>query len=136
MRSPRSRARVRWTIVGVAAAVLATGAATGAYAGVQPGPSANPPACPFSSTLCLYDQKSFGGERFTLASINPSGTCVNLASHGWGAGRAKSAINTNAKAATLYSSTDCSGAGSTVRGSSSLPTLGIANANSAFVFGF
>lgn len=96
--------------------------------------AALPAQCPFSNTLCLYDGTSFTGARFTVSAWNPAGACVNLVSHGWGS-RARSGINTHRMGARLYTSTDCTGAGATVPGNSSLPTLPTRTANSVFVFG-
>jgi hypothetical protein len=60
--------------------------------------------------VCLWDQPSFGGNRYTVQASNPStGTCVNLASHGWGNGRTKSGLNTGNQVARLYTSTNCTG---------------------------
>ncbi|MGW5555963.1 peptidase inhibitor family I36 protein [Micromonospora sp. NPDC003944] len=66
-------------------------------------------SCPFTRTLCLWDGANFTGTRFTVQAHTSSGTCVNLAAHGWGNGRAKSARNTSTQAATLRSTTACGG---------------------------
>ncbi|WP_117214827.1 peptidase inhibitor family I36 protein [Allorhizocola rhizosphaerae] len=67
-----------------------------------------PAACPFTNTLCLFDQPNYGGNRFTVSSITGGPVCVDLVAHGWG-GRARSAINTHYQAADLYGGTDCTG---------------------------
>ena len=87
--------------------------------------------CPFSGSLCLFDQANFGGARFNVRALNPSvGTCVNLSEHGWGA-RARSAVNTNTRGATVFPNPDCTGHGIGV--SSVEPTLPLLP-NGAFVF--
>jgi hypothetical protein len=64
--------------------------------------------CPFTNSLCLFDQPNFGGARFNVSSLNPNGTCVDLASHGW-AGRARSAVNTHTNNAAAFPNAGCSG---------------------------
>nr|WP_246497044.1 peptidase inhibitor family I36 protein [Sphaerisporangium rubeum] len=67
-------------------------------------------SCDFTRTLCLFEGYDFTGARFTTQSLNPpAGVCVNLATHGWGSGRAHSAINTATTTATLWTNTDCTG---------------------------
>ncbi|MEO3808834.1 peptidase inhibitor family I36 protein [Sphaerisporangium sp. B11E5] len=66
--------------------------------------------CEFSRTLCLFEGTDYTGARFTAQSLNPpAGACVNLVAHGWGSGRAHSAINTASQIATLWTNTDCTG---------------------------
>nr|WTA70849.1 peptidase inhibitor family I36 protein [Micromonospora sp. NBC_00855] len=83
-------------------------------------PRANAPTaaadstCPFTRTLCLWDGANFTGTRFTVQAPTTAGTCVNLATHGWGNGRAKSARNTSTQAATLRSTTACGGSTFTI----------------------
>jgi hypothetical protein len=65
--------------------------------------------CPFSDTLCLFERANFDGARFNVRALDPSaGTCVDLAAHGW-AGRARSAVNTNSRSATVFPNPDCTG---------------------------
>lgn len=92
-------------------AALAALTLTAAMAGVAatPAAAAPPAACPFSNTLCLFEGANFTGARFTVSSLVPNGTCVDLVSHGWGGGRAHSAINTNSRAATLHTVVNCWG---------------------------
>jgi hypothetical protein len=67
--------------------------------------------CPFSNTLCLFDQANFGGQRFNVRALDPNvGACVDLVSHGWGA-RARSAANTNSRSGTVFPNPDCTGRG-------------------------
>ncbi|MBO3749887.1 peptidase inhibitor family I36 protein [Streptosporangiaceae bacterium NEAU-GS5] len=70
--------------------------------------AALPTQCPFTQTICLYDGPGFTGARFTLTGSN---TCVDLVSHGWGGGRAKSAINTRSTVVVLWASTGCASGG-------------------------
>ncbi|WP_433697160.1 peptidase inhibitor family I36 protein [Nocardiopsis sp. CA-288880] len=66
-------------------------------------------ACPFSHTLCLFEETGFGGERFTVVPWPPGqGVCVDLVEHGWG-GRAYSALNTSAGSNAMFQSDDCTG---------------------------
>ncbi|MFC6081254.1 peptidase inhibitor family I36 protein [Sphaerisporangium aureirubrum] len=88
--------------------------------------------CEFTRTLCLFDQVSYNGERFTAQSLSPTtGACVDLVWHGWGGTRAKSSINTNSRAATLYSNTNCTGASKALTGSNPGFTF---SAGSVFVY--
>lgn len=86
--------------------------------------------CPFSNALCLFDQANFGGQRFNVSSLNPNGTCVDLAQHGWG-GRARSAVNTNSSNAAAFPNADCTGQPVGLSGLE--PTLPL-QPNSVFVF--
>ena len=91
--------------VGLLAAVTGN-AAEAAPAG---GPSAEP-TCPSPGWLCLWDGTRSRGTLFTVAAADPAaGTCVDLAEHQWGDGRARSARNTGSQAAQLYPTTDCTG---------------------------
>ncbi|MFC7329098.1 peptidase inhibitor family I36 protein [Marinactinospora rubrisoli] len=95
------------TIAGLSALAAAALPAS-AQTSVSPAPE-TAQECPFTSTLCLYDEAGFGGERFTVSSANPGvGVCVDLVEHGWG-GRARSAINTNTSSAAMFLSDDCTG---------------------------
>ncbi|MEU4792126.1 peptidase inhibitor family I36 protein [Micromonospora tulbaghiae] len=77
-------------------------------------PAAADSTCPFTRTLCLWEGANFTGARFTLQAPTSAGTCVNLAAHGWGNGRAKSARNTTTQAATLGSTVACGGSTFTI----------------------
>jgi hypothetical protein len=87
--------------------------------------------CPFSNTLCLFEHANFGGARFNVKALDPSpGTCVDLAAHGWAA-RARSAVNTNSRSATVFPNPDCTGRGIGIGDlEATLPLL----PNGAFVF--
>lgn len=87
--------------------------------------------CPFSDTLCLFDKANFDGKRFNVRALDPStGTCVNLAEHGWAA-RARSAVNTNSRSAAVFPNPDCTGHPIGINGlEATLPLL----PNGAFVF--
>ena len=87
--------------------------------------------CPFGNSLCLFEQANFGGARFDVKALDSNaGTCVNLASHGWGA-RARSAVNTNLRSATVFPNSNCTGRGIGIGSlEATLPLL----PNGAFVF--
>jgi hypothetical protein len=96
--------------------------------------AATPPAeCPFTNTLCLFEGPNFTGARFTVKSLVPNGTCVDLVSHGWGNARAHSAINTHSQTAYLHPVHSCYGYPMFVPGNSSLPSFTY-NAYSVYVF--
>jgi len=114
----------------VAAAAAAT---TLALLPTAPAAAAPPPACPFTDTLCLFEGTNFTGARFNVRAIVPNGTCVDLVSHGWGDGRAHSAINTNSRAAQLHPVYSCYGYPLLVPGNSSLPSIDF-TASSVYVF--
>ena len=79
-------------------------------AGVPAAASAAAPDCNLTRTLCLWENPDFAGARFTAQAANAStGTCVDLAAHGWGAGRAESALNTANRPAVLYANSNCTG---------------------------
>ena len=90
-------------------ALLATAGAATAGAG----PAAAAPAdfsCTSVQAVCLWDQAGYSGTRFTVQASKPaSGTCVDLAAHGWGAGLGKSARNTGSQKARLYGTQNCTG---------------------------
>jgi Peptidase inhibitor family I36 len=66
--------------------------------------------CPFDRTFCAWEDTGFSGARFNVQALNPTtGTCVDLAAHGWGAGRIESARNTANRTATLWSNRNCTG---------------------------
>jgi hypothetical protein len=79
--------------------------------------------CPFSETLCLFEGENFTGDRFTVSSLVPEGTCVSLVDHGWG-DRAHSAINTHSNSAAMFMNDDCVGGPFQVPGNSSLASFG------------
>ncbi len=93
----------------VAALPLLVGA-VGAAIGLPQPAAAAASTCSFARTVCLWSQPSYEGERFTVQATDATaGTCVNLAAHGWGSGRSKSARNTGNQVARLYSTQDCTG---------------------------
>ncbi|MGW5162347.1 peptidase inhibitor family I36 protein [Nonomuraea wenchangensis] len=72
--------------------------------------------CPFTDTLCLFDGEDYTGTRFTVTPPGPDAVCVDLVEHGWGGGRAKSAVNTSTRTANMFQySTDCTGYGAPIR---------------------
>jgi hypothetical protein len=89
-------------IVGLAIALLVAPAAA------QAAPAAAQSQCPFTSTLCLFSGTNFTGDRFTVSSLVPEGTCVSLVDHGWG-DRAHSGINTHSNSVALFMNDDCIG---------------------------
>jgi hypothetical protein len=110
--------------------------ATAALALIPAGPAAAalPAECPFTDTLCLFEGANFTGARFNVRALVPNGTCVDLVSHGWGGGRAHSAINTNSRAATLHTVINCWGYPPVVvSGNSSIPSFSV-NASTVYVF--
>lgn len=117
-----SGVRRPWSVLGVAAvsAALVFGTAAPGVAG----PSATAAGeCPFSSTLCLFSGTGFTGDRFTVSSLSPGGTCVSLVSHGWG-DRARSAINTDSSSAALFLNDGCVGGPYQVPANSSISSFG------------
>jgi hypothetical protein len=102
-------------VVAFTAVVLPTGSASAApiaatASTVVTAAAAADSTCPFTRSLCLWDGTDFTGTRFNVQALDPSvGACVNLASHGWGNGRAKSAKNTANQVARLYTNTNCTG---------------------------
>ncbi|MFD9502581.1 peptidase inhibitor family I36 protein [Streptomyces sp. NPDC060035] len=85
--------------------------------------SASAGDCSFTKTLCLFSGENFTGERITLSSLAPGGTCINLDESGWGV-PARSAINTHSQSAALFASEDCAGGPDQVSGGSSRADLG------------
>ncbi|MDR7274889.1 peptidase inhibitor family I36 protein [Catenuloplanes atrovinosus] len=97
-------------------------------------PASAASTCEFTRTLCLWENPSYGGARFTVQALNPSvGTCVDLAWHGWGSGRAESARNTASTAATLYTGTACTGTAYQIPPGASIPSIAF-NSNSVYVY--
>lgn len=88
--------------------------------------------CPFTDTLCLFDETGYGGARFTVSSLLPGGTCVSLVDHGWG-GSARSALNTNGTSAALFMNDDCVGGPFQVPGNSGVPDFGTFRPDSVWV---
>lgn len=137
--TPTGTAARRWALrtllaVGLLAAFLG-GAAAPAAAEAEAGerlPAALAEACPFSGTLCLFTGTNFTGERFTVSSLVPPGTCVSLVDHLW-TGRARSAINTNSSSAALFPNDDCAGGPYQVPGNSAVPDFGEFRPNSVWV---
>jgi len=114
----------------VALAVIGLG--TTSYAGTR-NSQRNEPACTGTAKLCMFTEPRFGGQRFTESAVNPTfGTCIDLIAQGWG-GQARSVINTNRRAATMYPSTDCSGPGTPVYGNSRSEQIAD-TVNSVFVY--
>ncbi|MEV4463698.1 peptidase inhibitor family I36 protein [Micromonospora echinofusca] len=112
-----------------AAALVATAGASAAAAA----PTADS-SCSFARTLCTWDQQSYQGTRFTTQAANPTvGTCVNLAAHGWGDGRVKSARNTASMPAHLYSNQDCTGTSYAIMPAASYPSITFAS-QSVYVY--
>ncbi|MFI6987506.1 peptidase inhibitor family I36 protein [Nonomuraea wenchangensis] len=71
--------------------------------------------CPFTDTLCLFDGEDYTGTRLNVAPMGSDAVCVDLVEHGWGGGRAKSAINTSTRTANMFQySTDCTGYGAPI----------------------
>jgi hypothetical protein len=89
--------------------------------------------CPFSASLCLFERPNFGGQRFNVQALDhEAGACVDLVEHGWGA-RARSAINTHSKTASLLPNPDCTGHPIGVAAQGLEPTLPLLP-GAAFVF--
>ncbi|GIH28643.1 hypothetical protein Aph01nite_69530 [Acrocarpospora phusangensis] len=112
---------------------VAVAAAAATLLPASPANAASP--CTISGALCLYDGPGFTGNLFTASALTPAGVCVNLAAHGWGGGRVKSAVNRNAKTAVLYASTNCTTGGpfQYVFPNQLVSPVGV-TANSAFVY--
>ncbi|MBF9133874.1 peptidase inhibitor family I36 protein [Plantactinospora sp. S1510] len=123
--------RRRFTLFAVGAATAAL-VGVGAPASASPANSAAAADCPFSATLCLFDQTSFGGERFAVKSLVPGGTCVSLNDSGWG-NRVRSAINTSSQGAALFANDDCVGGPYQVAANSSVSNLGSFRPQSVWV---
>ncbi|MBF9130921.1 peptidase inhibitor family I36 protein [Plantactinospora sp. S1510] len=126
---PRRR---RWSALFAVGAATAALVGTAAPAAAGPANSAAAGNCPFSATLCLFDQTSFGGARFAVKSVVPGGTCVSLNDSGWG-NRARSAINTASRSAALFSNDDCLGGPYQVAPNASLSDLGSFRPQSVWV---
>jgi hypothetical protein len=107
MHATTAMRRHRSHLIGAAlCTTLLLGAPTPAAA--HPAPTADA-ACPFSSTVCLFEGENYTGARLTLSSWPPgSGACISLVEHDWN-GRARSAYNTNPTSAALFMNDDCIG---------------------------
>jgi hypothetical protein len=96
----------RW---GATALTVLLAGAGAAVTGAAPAAAADP-FCSFTRTVCLWDQTNYTGTRFTVQAADPAaGACVDLAAHGWGAGRTHSARNTGNQVARLYPTRNCTG---------------------------
>ncbi|MFY1705706.1 peptidase inhibitor family I36 protein [Micromonospora sp. WMMA1923] len=126
-----------------AAAAPATGAvataapATGAVVIAAPATDAADTAraagdCPFSRTVCLFDQTGYQGTRFTASSTTSGGTCVSLVSHGFG-DRARSVLNGGNSSAALFALDNCAGGPYQVAANSGIADLGTFRPNSVWV---
>ncbi|MFF1610391.1 peptidase inhibitor family I36 protein [Amycolatopsis sp. NPDC058278] len=88
--------------------------------------------CPFTDTLCMWDQSDFNGASMNVLPLPPNpSACVDLVEHGWG-NRVRSAINTSSKAAAMFQSDNCTGHPFPIEGNSQKPSITFA-ANSVFV---
>ncbi|TDC42026.1 peptidase inhibitor family I36 protein [Micromonospora sp. KC213] len=106
-----------------AAALVAAAGGSGAAAASSAVRAADS-SCGFVRTLCVWDQEAYQGNRFTAQAVNPTtGTCVDLAAHGWGNGRVKSARNTANQPARLYANQNCTGASYTIMPSGSYSSI-------------
>ena len=118
----------------VSAILLAASLGTAAAAGpAAPGHAAPPASCTFSDTVCVFDGTGYTGARFTASSPGAGGTCVSLAGHGWGNGRARSVYNTNSTPAALFALDNCAGGPFQVGAGSGVTNLGSFQANSVWV---
>lgn len=126
-----SAARRSWSALGAAAvsAALVLGTAAPALASSSASVAGD---CPFTNTLCLFSGENFTGDRFTVSSLVPNGTCVSLVDHGWG-DRARSAINTHPDSAAMFFNDDCVGGPYQVPGNSSLASFGTFTPESVWV---
>ncbi|MET8145537.1 peptidase inhibitor family I36 protein [Sphaerisporangium sp. NPDC005288] len=116
----------------LAAAALLAGGLTATPAAAS-STSALAGTCEFSRTLCLFEGTGYTGARFTAQSlVPPAGVCVDLTAHGWGSGRAHSAINTATQIATLWTNTNCTGTPLPIY-PGSYPSISF-NAGSVFVY--
>lgn len=115
------------TAAGATAPASAAGAATAARA------TATSP-CPFTGSLCLWDNTRFRGTRFAVAALDPTvGSCVDLAAHRWPNGRARSGHNAGTQTARLYTTIDCTGEYYELLPGSTYRSIRF-NSNSVFVY--
>ncbi|WP_229398871.1 peptidase inhibitor family I36 protein [Micromonospora okii] len=123
---------VRYALAAAAlSAATVVSAATPGVAATRADAATSP--CPFSGTVCLFDQTGYNGARFTVSSLVPNGTCVSLVDHGWGGGRVLSGLNTNSSSAALFANDDCIGGPYQLAGKSGIPNFGGFQANSIWV---
>lgn len=127
----RPAVRRSWSALGIVAVAAASLFAT-ATPGVAAPAATLAGDCPFTNTLCLFSGANFTGDRFTVSSLVPGGTCVSLVDHGWG-DRARSAINTHSSSAAMFLNDDCVGGPYQVPGSSSLSSFGTFTPDSVWV---
>ncbi|MEU7585771.1 peptidase inhibitor family I36 protein [Micromonospora sp. NPDC049230] len=126
--------RVRLLAATVLCAAAPALALTATPAGASATGAAADSTCTTTRTLCLWDGTSYTGERFTAQADDPStGTCVNLAAHGWGSGRAESARNTANLPARLYTTTNCTGSYYQIMPAGSYGSISY-NSNSVYVY--
>jgi hypothetical protein len=123
--------RVKYTLaVAALSAATVVAAATPGVAATRAHAAAG--TCQFSNTVCLFDQTGYNGNRFTVSSLVPNGTCVSLVDHGWG-GRALSGLNTNTSSAALFANDDCVGGPYQLPGNSGIADFGGFQAQSIWV---
>ncbi|SCL47889.1 hypothetical protein GA0070617_0714 [Micromonospora yangpuensis] len=125
------------TAVVAAATPAAAAPATGAVVIAAPATGAAGAAraagdCPFSRTVCLFDQTGYQGTRFTASSTTSGGTCVSLVSHGFG-DRARSVLNGGNSSAALFALDNCAGGPYQVAANSGIADLGTFRPNSVWV---
>ncbi|GAA3452404.1 hypothetical protein GCM10018962_42370 [Dactylosporangium matsuzakiense] len=111
----------------MAATVCATATAVGVSAPAQAAPQ-----CNFTRTVCLFDATGYSGNRLTLTSLTPGGTCVSLLAAGWG-GRARSALNTGTTSAALFANDNCVGGPLQIPPGGGVSNLGSFAADSVWV---
>ncbi|MEU8139306.1 peptidase inhibitor family I36 protein [Streptodolium elevatio] len=128
----RAAAGIAVAIATTAAAVPTASAAVPAASSVSSG--GGPSACSFTRTLCLFDGTGFTGQRLTVSSLVPGGTCVSLVDHGW-AGRVRSVANTHTSSAAMFMNDDCVGGPYQVPGRSGIADLGGFSPASVWVAG-
>lgn len=99
----------QWWLAALSASVATLSLLLGLAPAQASTQNSNGDVCPFSHTLCMFEETAFGGERFTVAPLTPGqGVCVDLVEHGWG-GRANSVINTSTSSNAMFQSDDCTG---------------------------
>ncbi|MDG4787873.1 peptidase inhibitor family I36 protein [Micromonospora sp. WMMD1102] len=105
----------------------------GTSAAASAGPvSASAQSTCLSQALCLYDGVGFTGAKYSVTSLNPSGTCVSLVDEGWG-DRARSVVNTHGRSAAMFMNDDCLGGPYQVPANSSISDLGSFSPESVWV---
>jgi hypothetical protein len=114
-------------LVAATSAIALLGAAGTASAG----PTLAQANCP-DDALCLWDGTNFTGDRLTVSSFGPTGTCVSLVDHGWG-DRARSARNTHENSAAMFMNDDCIGGPFQVAPNAAIPDFGTFRPESVWV---